>query len=99
MTTAKPSYVDSQSAFHQAFAADLKELIDGLPIHSNARVLDVPCGTGFYTELLAKRTSNLAKRTSRNYDASCPRSMSAAAMPTNCPTRRVPSMYCGAPRA
>ena len=59
MTTVKPSYVDSQSAFHQAFATDLRAVIDSLPIHSNARVLDVPCGNGFYTELLAKRTSDL----------------------------------------
>jgi ubiquinone/menaquinone biosynthesis C-methylase UbiE len=44
-----------QNAFHRAFEKNLFQILDGLPIPPHARVLDVPCGNGFYTARLAAR--------------------------------------------
>ena len=59
MSLGKPSYVSSQSSFHRAFAPELRQLITKLPIRPDSRTLDVPCGTGFYTEMLAERSQDL----------------------------------------
>ena len=57
MTGSTPDYDAYQSAFHAAFAPDLRGLVNDLPVRPDGRVLDVPCGNGFYTEMLARRLS------------------------------------------
>lgn len=52
-----PDYDAYQSAFHTAFAHELRGLVDDLPLPGDGSVLDVPCGNGFYTEMLAQRLS------------------------------------------
>jgi ubiquinone/menaquinone biosynthesis C-methylase UbiE len=52
-----PDYDAYQSAFHEAFAKELRGLVDELPLPRDGGVLDVPCGNGFYTEMLAQRLS------------------------------------------
>lgn len=52
-----PAYDSAQSAFHQAFRHDLYRLLDRLPLPAGGRVLDVPCGSGFYTRRLAERVA------------------------------------------
>ena len=50
-----PVYAESLAAFHKAFDAELKGIVDSLPVGRTMRVLDAACGDGFYTELLAGR--------------------------------------------
>src|SRR5438105_3701538 len=50
-----PRYAEQFAAFHGAFAAELRELVGLLPVTPQMRVLDVCCGDGFYTGLLAER--------------------------------------------
>lgn len=50
-----PDYDPLQRAFHEAFEAELTAVIDALEVAWGARVLDVPCGDGFYTRRLARR--------------------------------------------
>lgn len=50
-----PGYARSQIAFHRAFAPELFRALRSLPIPPSARVLDCPCGDGFYTCALADR--------------------------------------------
>jgi ubiquinone/menaquinone biosynthesis C-methylase UbiE len=50
-----PPYAAELAAFHEAFGRELRDAVDGLPIRSHMRVLDVGCGDGFYTKLLAER--------------------------------------------
>jgi ubiquinone/menaquinone biosynthesis C-methylase UbiE len=50
-----PSYDAHQQAFHRAFQPELHRILDRLPLPKTARVLDVPCGSGFYTAQLARR--------------------------------------------
>jgi ubiquinone/menaquinone biosynthesis C-methylase UbiE len=44
-----------QSSFQTAFKRDLDRILNSLPVPANARVLDVPCGNGFYARRLADR--------------------------------------------
>jgi ubiquinone/menaquinone biosynthesis C-methylase UbiE len=53
--TSLPSYDGHQSAFHEAYRPELARIIDSLPLAPAARVLDVPCGSGFYSRYLAGR--------------------------------------------
>lgn len=55
MGTQTPDYHDYQSSFHQAFRPELEQLVRTLPVPANGRVIDVPCGNGFYSMLLANR--------------------------------------------
>lgn len=55
MSDATPNYDAYQSSFHEAFRPELDRIIDDLPMPPGARVLDVPCGGGFYTRHLAER--------------------------------------------
>ena len=41
--------------FQSCFADKLESVIRDLPLPGGARVLDAPCGSGFYTRLLARR--------------------------------------------
>lgn len=50
-----PAYATEMADFHQAFADDLHQLVDLIPLPATARVLDVGSGDGFYTGLLAQR--------------------------------------------
>ncbi|QJW93298.1 class I SAM-dependent methyltransferase [Frigoriglobus tundricola] len=55
MAASTPDYDQYQSAFHSAFRAELYSVLDGLPLPADGRVLDVPCGNGFYSARLATR--------------------------------------------
>ena len=46
--TTLPAYHETQSAFHEAFRPELYRCLDALPLLPSSRVLDVPCGDGFY---------------------------------------------------
>lgn len=51
----RPSYDKSLSAYQRAFAAELRQIVGCLPLTKDMRVLDVPCGNGFYSRFLAER--------------------------------------------
>jgi ubiquinone/menaquinone biosynthesis C-methylase UbiE len=63
MADATPNYDAYQSAFHEAFRPELDRIVDDLPIPRGAKVLDVPCGGGFYTRRLAQRLGATASLT------------------------------------
>ena len=50
-----PGYAALLAAFHRAFGRELRQLVNGLPLPPDGRVLDLPCGDGFYTACLARR--------------------------------------------
>jgi ubiquinone/menaquinone biosynthesis C-methylase UbiE len=52
---AVPDYDPLLVAFHRAFRPELRRAVAGLELPPAGRVLDVPCGDGFYTKLLARR--------------------------------------------
>lgn len=54
MPDALPAYEPQLAAFHAAFRRELRRAVRGLPAPPAARVLDVPCGDGFYTAALAR---------------------------------------------
>ena len=60
-----PAYHQTQSAFHEAFRAELYRCLDGLPLAADSRVLDVPCGDGFYSARLVTRLGRQGRLDSR----------------------------------
>jgi len=52
---ALPEYAAELAAYHQAFAAELRVVVQSLPLTPQMRVLDVGCGDGFYLGLFAER--------------------------------------------
>lgn len=50
-----PSYAATLAAFHRAFRRELSRAVRAVSLPPGAAVLDVPCGDGFYTALLARR--------------------------------------------
>ncbi|MEX0716456.1 MAG: methyltransferase domain-containing protein [Planctomycetaceae bacterium] len=50
-----PDYAPLLAARHEAHRAELAAIIDELPLDRGDRVLDVPCGDGFYLPYLAER--------------------------------------------
>jgi SAM-dependent methyltransferase len=52
---AVPDYDEAMRAFHRAFEPELKGLVAGLNLPLAGRVLDVPCGDGFYSLELARQ--------------------------------------------
>jgi ubiquinone/menaquinone biosynthesis C-methylase UbiE len=50
-----PGYEPMLSAYHRAFAAELRGVVDSLPIAEGSTVLDMACGDGAYTPWLARR--------------------------------------------
>ena len=50
-----PDYDPLLRAFHRAFRRELRRAVGTVELSPAARVLDVPCGDGFYTALLARR--------------------------------------------
>jgi ubiquinone/menaquinone biosynthesis C-methylase UbiE len=51
----KPSYDQSLCAYQTAFKVEFMHIIESLPITKASRILDTPCGNGFYSQLLADR--------------------------------------------
>lgn len=54
-----PDYASMLAAYHRAYAPELQGIIDGLPLRSGDRVLDMACGDGTYAPWLA---SHVGKR-------------------------------------
>jgi ubiquinone/menaquinone biosynthesis C-methylase UbiE len=50
-----PAYDALLSAYHAAFGPELECAVRDLPLPPRARVLDAPCGGGFYTACFARR--------------------------------------------
>ncbi|HYT90519.1 MAG TPA: methyltransferase domain-containing protein [Gemmataceae bacterium] len=50
-----PDYAPALATTHTAFCDELASAIAQLPLRQGDRVLDVPCGDGFYSALLAQR--------------------------------------------
>jgi ubiquinone/menaquinone biosynthesis C-methylase UbiE len=50
-----PGYARQMAAFHRAFDAELRGLLEYLPVEPASRVVDVGCGDGFYVGLWAER--------------------------------------------
>jgi ubiquinone/menaquinone biosynthesis C-methylase UbiE len=50
-----PDYAEALEAFHRAFGRELRQSVRAVPLKRGSRVLDVPCGDGFYTAALARR--------------------------------------------
>src|SRR6185436_6885297 len=55
MVNGTPDYDESLAAYQNAFAEELNHCLDHLDITKKMRILDVPCGNGFYSRLLAQR--------------------------------------------
>ena len=53
--TSLPRYDQQLSAFHRAFRRELEAIVRALPVCADMRVLDLACGDGFYTRLIAER--------------------------------------------
>jgi ubiquinone/menaquinone biosynthesis C-methylase UbiE len=58
-----PDYAATLAAFHRAFRPELNRVVRAVPLPSGAAVLDVPCGDGFFTALLARRLYPFGKVT------------------------------------
>ena len=58
-----PDYAATLGAFHVAFRRELRRAVRAVPLPPGAAVLDVPCGDGFYTTLLARRLHPFGKVT------------------------------------
>jgi ubiquinone/menaquinone biosynthesis C-methylase UbiE len=50
-----PDYEPMLAAFHAAFRRELRAMIDQLPVPAGAEVIDVACGDGDYSALLAEK--------------------------------------------
>lgn len=49
-----PDYAPTLLAYHRAFEHELREMIAGLPLNPDDRVLDLACGDGVYAHWLAE---------------------------------------------
>ncbi len=68
----------TQSAFHVAFRAELYAILDALPVPRRGRLLDVPCGDGFYSRRLAERLGPGRRLTAVDTSDECLRLTAAA---------------------
>jgi ubiquinone/menaquinone biosynthesis C-methylase UbiE len=50
-----PKYATRLNALHQALRGDFEQIVASVPLHQGQIVLDVGCGDGFFTSLLAER--------------------------------------------
>lgn len=55
MAAELPDYAASLTQYHRAFGRELRRAVRAVPLPAGARVLDVPCGDGFYAAALARR--------------------------------------------
>jgi len=53
-----PDYAPMLAAYHRAHAAELCAMVGDLPVRAGDCVLDVPCGDGVYTLLLAEKVGS-----------------------------------------
>src|SRR5215212_9485386 len=53
-----PDYAPMLTAYHRAHAAELRMMVGDLPLREGDRVLDMPCGDGVYTALLAEQVGS-----------------------------------------
>src|SRR6476661_801921 len=53
-----PDYAPMLTAYHRAHAAELRAMVDDLPVRAGDCVLDMPCGDGAYTVLLAEKVGS-----------------------------------------
>src|SRR5690606_3136907 len=56
-----PDYAPLMAARHEAHRAELSRIVAELPIDPGSRVLDVPCGDGFYLPYLARAVGSSGK--------------------------------------
>ena len=49
-----PKYATRLNALHQALQDDFRQIVSNVPLHNGQIVLDVGCGDGFFTSLLAE---------------------------------------------
>src|SRR4051812_40963674 len=54
----RPDYAPMLAAYHRAHAAELCAMIGDLPLRAGDSVLDMPCGDGVYTLLLAEKVGS-----------------------------------------
>lgn len=54
-----PQYAAEFRAFHAEFEPELRAVIERLPLKAGMQLVDVGCGDGFYTELLAERLATV----------------------------------------
>lgn len=50
-----PDYATMLSAYHRAYASELRRMVAGLPIHPGDHVLEMACGDGVYAGWLSER--------------------------------------------
>jgi ubiquinone/menaquinone biosynthesis C-methylase UbiE len=53
-----PDYAPMLAAYHRAHAAELRAMVGDLPVRAGDFVLDMPCGDGAYTVLLAEKVGS-----------------------------------------
>src|SRR4051794_19038890 len=53
-----PDYAPMLAAYHRAHAAELRSMVGDLPVRAGDCVLDMPCGDGIYTVLLAEKVGS-----------------------------------------
>jgi ubiquinone/menaquinone biosynthesis C-methylase UbiE len=59
MANALPKYAARLDALHQALADDFRSIVNHLPLHNQQTVVDVGCGDGFFTSLLAENQARV----------------------------------------
>src|SRR6266536_5522111 len=53
-----PDYAPMLTAYHRTHAAELRAMVGDLPVRAGDCVLDMPCGDGAYTVLLAEKVGS-----------------------------------------
>ena len=54
----RPDYAPMLAAYHRAHAAELRAMVSDLPVRAGDNMLDMPCGDGVYTVLLAEKVGS-----------------------------------------
>jgi ubiquinone/menaquinone biosynthesis C-methylase UbiE len=60
-STEIPGYQPQLAAYHRAFGRELRTMLEDLPLRLGDCVLDMACGDGTYTSLLASRVGNAGR--------------------------------------